>query len=222
MKNLPDGFDEEAFRQLFEKYGRIRSCKTVNKDELSYLGITRSVKIFGFVCFFDSEQARCAKKDLHDKEIKPRIKLFVDYHQSKKEREEILKLKMLNQSQKIMQNEIISSPTYFQDLPYPGMIRDLKNFQGNFVGKQMLRKFHLNTGFPTIPQFRGMGINNNNFMGSNYEIMRNIAPNMDPMQSMKKIPKNSLLVDKNTRSEFFGERLYNKISSNNNFSKFNR
>ena len=226
VKNLPDSFDDEGLRQLFEKYGKIRSCKTVKKELLqSYLGVKRSVKVFGFVCFFDSDQARSAKKDLHERDIGNKLRLFVDYHQSKREREEILKLKMLNQSQKIMQNKMISSPTNLQDLPFPGMIRNLGNAQGNFFAPQMLRKFPQNAGFSRSPQVSGMGFGNNNFMNPNYGNMGNLSPSMGmpPMiNNMHNIPNNLSLLDKNTKTEFFGERLYNKISSNNNFSKFNR
>ena len=225
VKNLPDKFDDEDLRQLFEKYGKIRSCKIVKKELVqSYLGVKRSVKVFGFVCFFESEQARSAKKDLHEREIGNKLNLFVDYHQSRREREEILKLKMLNQSQKIMQKQMISSPSNLQDIPFPGMIRNLGNPQGNFFGPQMLRKFPQNAGFPRSPQVPSMGFGNN-FMNPNYGSIGNMPPNMGIMpninNNMKSMNNNLNLLDKNTKTEFFGERLYNKISSNSNFSKFN-
>lgn len=103
IKNLPDSFDDEALRKIFASYGEIRSCKTVRKELFtSYLGIKRSVKIFGFVCFFDREQARNAKAALHGTQINNAgLKLFVDYHQSKQERNEFLKLRFMNQSNKM-------------------------------------------------------------------------------------------------------------------------
>ncbi len=96
VKNLPDSFDEENLRMLFSKYGEIRSCKTVRKEIYSsYLGIKRSVKVFGYVCFYDAAHAREAKIQLHFSQI-GNNKLFVDYHQSKSERNDYLKLKMIN------------------------------------------------------------------------------------------------------------------------------
>jgi len=102
IKNLPDSFDDEALRKLFASQGEIRSCKSVRKELFtSYLGIKRSVKIFGFVCFFDKEQARRAKQELNGHQLTPTgPKLFVDYHQNKQERNEFLKLKFMNQTNK--------------------------------------------------------------------------------------------------------------------------
>jgi polyadenylate-binding protein len=96
VKNLPDSFDEEHLRSLFTKFGEIRSCKTVRKELYSsYLGIKRSVKVFGYVCFFDPAHAREAKLQLSGTNI-GNNRLFVDYHQSKSERNDYLKLKMVN------------------------------------------------------------------------------------------------------------------------------
>jgi polyadenylate-binding protein len=98
VKNLPDGIDEEALRKLFAKYGEIRSCRTVRKElYTSYLGIKRSVKVFGYVCYFEAEHAREAKIALNGHTLVNNTKLFVDYHQSKQERQEFLKLKFINQ-----------------------------------------------------------------------------------------------------------------------------
>jgi polyadenylate-binding protein len=97
IKNLPDSFDEQALRELFAKFGEIRSCKVVRKELYSsYLGIKRSVKVFGYVCFFDAGHAREAKLTLHGKEIFGNQRFFVDYHQSKNERNDYLKLKMIS------------------------------------------------------------------------------------------------------------------------------
>lgn len=228
VKNLPDNFDDEGLRQLFEKYGRIRSYKTVKRDLVqSYLGVKRSVKVFGFVCFYESEHARNAKKDLHEREIANKCKLFVDYHQSKREREEILKLKMLNQSQKIMQKQL--SPTNLQDLPFPGMIRNLGNMQGNLYAPQMLRKFPSNSGFPRTPQMPPNMMFNNHFSPQGFPMGGGMSPSggMNSIPQMNNTMNNNLgdmqqinMMDKGTKTEFFGERLYNKISSNTNFTKF--
>lgn len=103
VKNLPDTFTDENLREIFAKFGEVRSCKTVRKELFtSYLGIKRSVKVFGFVCFFEAAQAREAKANLHGQALgSNNARLFVDYFQSKQERAEYLKLKMINQSNKM-------------------------------------------------------------------------------------------------------------------------
>jgi polyadenylate-binding protein len=101
VKNLPDNFDEATLREMFAKYGEIRSCKTVRKELYSsYLGIKRSVKVFGYVCYFDAVHARDAKAALHGTQVGGN-RLFVDYHQTKNERNDYLKLKMINQAGKM-------------------------------------------------------------------------------------------------------------------------
>lgn len=102
VKNLPDSYTEDDLRTLFSKYGPIRSCKTIRKELLtSYLGIKRSVKVFGYVCFNEKQHAHDAKKALENKPIGTgNQKLYVDYHQSKAERNEFLKLSMISKNAK--------------------------------------------------------------------------------------------------------------------------
>lgn len=81
------------------------------------IGVIRSVKLYGFVCFADPSQAREAKTSLHNQSVfKHSGKLFVDYFQSKKEREEYLKLKMINNNQKAIQKG------QFVESPFPQMM----------------------------------------------------------------------------------------------------
>jgi polyadenylate-binding protein len=102
VKNLPDNYDDELLRELFSTYGKLRSVKTVRKELFqSYLGIKRSVKVCGFVCFQDAESAKEAKTALNmSSQFTNLSKLFVDYHQSKQDRAELLKLKQINQIHK--------------------------------------------------------------------------------------------------------------------------
>lgn len=83
---------------MFEKFGVIRSCKTVKKELYqSYLGIKRSVKVSGFVCFEQKEDAKKAKDELNGSTVfNTQSKLFVDFHQSKSDRSEFLKIKVIN------------------------------------------------------------------------------------------------------------------------------
>lgn len=98
IKNLPDNYDDDLLRELFSKFGKIRSAKTVRKELYqSYLGIKRSVKVCGFVCFQDAQCAKEAKSTLNNTNQFPNLpKLYVDYHQNKNDRAEILKLKQIH------------------------------------------------------------------------------------------------------------------------------
>ena len=135
VKNLPDSYTDEDLKKLFEKYGEIRSSKIVKKELLSnYLGIKRSVKVFGFVCFFEPEKAQEAKTKLNQFAIVANgPKLYVDYHQTKQERTEFLKLKLIKDSEKG------KMPRMMQMRPLPGP-----------YGPQMLRKFPPQSNFPPM------------------------------------------------------------------------
>jgi len=193
VKNLPDTFDDEQLRQLFSKYGEIKSCKSFKKELTpSMIGVKRSVKVYGFVCFQDAGQAREAKSSLHGQLVfKNQGKLFVDYFQSKKEREEYLKLKMLNNSQKQFQKG------NFVESPFPQMMGQFGTGIRQFpvFGQNMLRKFPVNG--PMVPP-------------QQMNFMMNQMNNLPDMSNM----------DQNTKREFFGERLYQKVSMNPAFSKF--
>jgi len=199
VKNLPETFDDEQLRQLFSKYGEIKSCKTFKKELTpSMIGVKRSVKVFGFVCFLDASQAREAKTSLSGQSVFKNLgKLFVDYFQSKKEREEYLKLKMLNNSQKALQKG------QFVESPFPQMMNQFGAGPGirqfPVFGQNMLRKFPVNGPMMSPQQMPFM---------------------MNQMNQMNAIPDLTSM-DQATKREFFGERLFQKISMNPNFSKMN-
>jgi polyadenylate-binding protein len=102
VKNLSDDYKDEELKELFGKYGEIRSAKVVKKEMVSnYLGIKRSVKVFGFVCFFEASKAQEAKSKLNGYALNTSgPKLYVDYHQTKQERTEFLKLKLIKESER--------------------------------------------------------------------------------------------------------------------------
>jgi polyadenylate-binding protein len=197
VKNLPDNIDDETLKGLFAKYGEIRSAKTVKKELFSsYLGIKRSVKVFGFVCFYDAAHARDAKVSLNGTNIPgTNIRLFVDYHQNKQERQEYLKLKIISQSNKMFQK-----PRPGQEFPpmmknmHMGPIRQFGN--NVFGGPHMLRKFPPQTSFMKAPMNMPMNQMQN----------QNVPQNID------------MLMDKGARRDFYGERLFTKISSNPHYS----
>jgi RNA recognition motif-containing protein len=206
IKNLPDSFDDETLRKIFAEFGEIRSCKTVRKELFtSYLGIKRSVKIFGFVCFFDKEQARNAKIALNGKQAgnsntNTGVKLYVDYHQNKAERNEFLKLRFMNLSNK---NQNLNQN---QNQGQKGMMRmDMRMPTGGKLYPGMLPPNMMQFG----PGPAGIGM----MMNRNMPNMNMMHPQMiNPSMNM------NMPVDKNTRRDYFGDRLFSKISSMRQFS----
>ncbi len=102
VKNLPDDSDKEAIMQLFGKYGGIRSAKivTIKKDHPNYPYIKGKSHCYAFICFVTPDSAKKAKKSLNGKIIEENgMRLYVDYHQTKKERVEFLKLRMMRRVQ---------------------------------------------------------------------------------------------------------------------------
>ena len=201
IKNLPDSFDDDSLRRIFAPHGEIRSCKTVRKELFtSYLGIKRSVKIFGFVCFFDREHARNAKVALHGNQINNTgTKLFVDYHQNKSERNEFLKLRFMNQSNKPGPKPNRMDPR----MPMGGLpLYNSKKFLFFKFFIILVNKMNPNMFPPhlmrTFPQ--NMMMNNRN------QFPQMMNPHM--MQQQMNMP-----VDKNTRRDFYGDKLFSKISS---------
>ena len=127
VKNLPNDFTDEKLKELFGKFGKIRSAKVVKKElESHYLVIKKTIKVFGFVCFFEPETAKEAKSKLKDYSITVNgPKLYVDYHQTKKERTEFLKLKLLkdnnnrNKQNPMFQPGMPVFPNQFPMMPMP-------------------------------------------------------------------------------------------------------
>ena len=98
VKHLPDDFDKEDLIRLFSVYGPIRSAQiiTQKKDDPRYQFIKRKTRVYAFVCYFTPAEAKKAKNSLHGKiYLKNGPRLYVDYHQTKKERLEFLKLQMI-------------------------------------------------------------------------------------------------------------------------------
>ena len=175
VKNLPDDYTDEDLKKLFGKYGEIRSAKVVKKEMIqNYLSVKRLVKVFGFVCYFEAEKASEAKKMLHQKALLTNgPKLYVDYHQTKAERTEFLKLKLIRDSEKGKMPRVPPN-VRFPFFPAPGMRYPMQMRPG--------------------PMPRPMMMPN---------------PNMQPKIS-----------DPSAKADFYGEKLYAKISSIPDFKDY--
>jgi len=183
VKNLPNDFTDEKLKELFSKYGEIRSAKVVRKElESHYLIVKKSVKVFGFVCYFEPAKAQEAKSKLKDTTLLvngPR--LYVDYHQTKQERTEFLKLKLIKESERRKNN-------------VPPMMPNMMPRMGPFP--------MYNMGMPMRPPR----------MMPNYGGRPPMIPPQQPPEQMK--------MDPNARADFFGEKLFTKISSIPEFSNY--
>ena len=174
IKNLPEDYTDDKLKELFGKYGKIRSAKIVKRELESFYLIPRKiVKIFGFVCYYDPTEAREAKKNLSELSLLINgPKLYVDYHQTKKERASFLKLKFIKISEKS------------KNMPQ--------------IRRQMepLRQFNALMNILQIPQR-----------------MRYPPYNSSSESRSEKM-------DSNARNEYFGEKLYDKISKMSQFDKY--
>jgi len=129
-------------------------------------------------------------------------KLFVDYHQTKQERSDSLKLKMINQS-----NKMFNSKGRPNDM---GMMKSMPHSMrafNNVFGPHMLRKFP--------PQTMMVKQNMQQMPPMNYG-MPGMMPGMGGID-----PQQMEGMDQTQRRDFYGERLFTKISSNPQYSAMN-
>ena len=179
VKNLPDNFTNENLRELFGKYGEIRSSKIVKKELLlNYITSTKIIKTFGFVCFYEQDKAHDAKQELKNKSILINgPKLYVEYFQTKTERLEFLKLKFIKHSEKN---------------------KNIKNMPSIMPSLMSIRPYS-RPPLSVVPP-----INN---MRQPYGILR-----IPPVQGKS--------MERNARSEYYGEKLFDKISGNALFNSY--
>ena len=111
VKNLHKNTTEETFREMFSKFGPLRSCKLLQKKfRVSLFDRNESTFLYGFVCFENEKDALRAKRAWNKSLINASFKkpLYVDYHQLKREREIILRNKRIN-----FINRLENSKKYF-------------------------------------------------------------------------------------------------------------
>ncbi len=224
IKNLPDNFDDENLRELFAKFGKIRSVKTVRKELYqSYLGIKRSVKVCGFVCFQDAQSAKEAKNTLNmTNQFHNPSKLYVDYHQNKIDRAEILKLKQIhqlyskgaNKNQEIQNHQMVIKQMQMGGRKLVFINHLVKPQFNTPFGPHMLRKFPPQTGFTKPPQFAQGGMPQQQ-MSMNPQMMQQVPVQQ---QGINMVQADLTKMDPNMKREYVGEHLFHKISSNPQYS----
>ena len=192
VKNLPNDYTDEKLKELFGKFGEIRSAKVVKKElESHYLIVKKSVKVFGFVCFFEPAKAQEAKSKLKETSLLvngPR--LYVDYHQTKQERTEFLKLKLIKESEKRKNN----MPPMMPQNMFPPQMRPFPPMY--------------NIPMPMRPQ-RMMPPYSNNMR---QPPMMSMPPQQQQIDPLK--------MDPNAIADYFGEQLFTKISRSPAFANY--
>ena len=218
----------------------------------SYLGINRFVKVFGYVCFTESRSAKEAKTILNGssqfKNFQNLKNLYVDYHQYKTDRVEILKLSQLNQLNTVRKtegykgnnafigNEMVNNNMLIKQMQMEGC----KNYILFHLVKPQFMNFsnNLRTFPPQEAQARYIKQYPMNYQQLNYSqqpiINRNIQINKNivgqtPSNSIKSYQVQNTSdfpdltkMDSIAKRDYFGEILYDKISSNPNFASFSK
>ncbi|CAG9467661.1 unnamed protein product [Pedinophyceae sp. YPF-701] len=87
VKNLPDTWDDNKLRELFEDYGTIQSAKVMMSDD----GVSRC---FGFVCFSTQEEAQKAITGRNQTTLEGGKPLFCALAQRKEVRQQQLQRQM--------------------------------------------------------------------------------------------------------------------------------
>ena len=220
VKNLPSDFTDQKLLELFGKYGSIRSAKVV-KSEISsnYLFAKKQIKVFAYVCFYEPAKAQEAKQQLKNKALLvngPR--LYVDYHQTKEERTQFLKLRLIKESEK-RRNVMFQNPQNFRAFPvvpnsisfraFPHGIAPVNiNMQRRMPAIPITMNLNINNQLQPQQQLREVGINGN----------INV-PNVVNIPNASNVPDVSKM-DKNARTDYYGEKIYDKIMKDKKFAAY--
>lgn len=172
----------------------------VVKQEIksNYLFVKKTTRVFAYVCFYEPSKAQEAKQELKNKALiinGPR--LYIDYHQTKEERIQFLKLKLIKNSEK-RKNMLFQNPQFFRNfaiVPNAAGIRSFPHGMGP-INANVPRRLPLVNN--------NMNINSNNIINNN--------------QQMNQPPYNT--IDKNARTDYYGEKIYAKISKDKKFEAY--
>ena len=200
VKNLPKKFTEQNLKELFEKYGEIKSVKiqrfiNVIKEKDEYKEYVESCGV-GFVCFTDKDNASKAMEELNDKKLpgyedEKYPPIFVGPFMPKLERKQFLnKIQVNNPNQRL--------PILYPYLPPPTQYINMPFYQQmKFNNGRMHKKNN--------PHVRRNNNNNNN----NIE---NVPKNKEENEDVPSLEfLNSLPDDK--KKDYIGEFLFKAIQS---------
>ena len=217
VKNLPSDFTNEKLIELFGKYGPIRSAKVV-KNEISsnYLVAKKTIRVFGYVCYYDPSKAQEAKQQLKNKALTingPR--LYVDYHQTREERTQFLKLRLIKESEK-RGNLLFQNPQNFRNMPI------VPNSSGIRPFPHGMAPVNLNMNMQRRMPFIGVRVSlNNNQVQPIPQPQPQPIPQpqlQPPIQQQSQSDDNKM--DKNARTDYYGEKIYEKIAKDEKFARY--
>ena len=202
IKNLPYDLTDEKLKEIFEKYGEVKSVKiskfilvTKIKDELKEIEQSRG---FGYVCYTNPESATKAIEDLNEKNLP-------GYENAK--RPVIISLFMPKYERKQFLNKLQSNPMsrfpLIMGLPYnimPPMIPNgnyNQRYRNNYNRKNK-KQNNYNT--------------NNNNSNNNNNVHNNINHTNNKEDELNLSYLESLENDE-AKKEYLGEFLFKKIES---------
>ena len=206
VKNLPSDFTDQKLIELFGKYGPIRSAKVV-KNEISshYLFVKKTVRVFAYVCYFDPEKAQEAKQQLKNKALTvngPR--LYVDYHQTKEERTQFLKLRLIKESEK-RRNIMFQNAQNFRNLPIVPNAAGIRTFPHGMAPVNINMQRRMPMAMPVMNVRMNMNVNNNQ---------------PQQLKQVGVVDNNVNKIDKNARTDYYGEKIYEKIAKEEKFAAY--
>lgn len=206
VRNLPLEMGENELKELFSKYGSIKSVKiplttTVTKINGKFVETTTSPG-FGYVCFNDPDAAKNALDDLNGKPIEGcKRNILINYFMSKNERSQVLSTSAGPFSKKGMNWEQLNMNQPFMggDILYN---RNMKNYPGGNVGG---RGFHQQNQKNNIGVIRENQVQNQDV---NVIVEKKTVdePDYELLKNME---------DDSSKKDYLGEFIFRKIESHN-------
>jgi RNA recognition motif-containing protein len=214
VKNLPSDFTNEKLVELFGKYGPIRSAKIV-KNEISsnFLFAKKTIRVFAYVCYYEPSKAQEAKQELKNKALTingPR--LYVDYHQTKEERTQFLKLRLIKESEK-RRNMLFQNPQNFRNMAIVPNAAGIRSFPRGMAPVNM------NINMQRRMPFLGVRVNLNNNQPQPQPHPIPLPQPQPPVQSQQS-QSDEKNMDKNARTDYYGEKIYEKITKDEKFAAY--
>ena len=204
IKNLPLDLTDEKLKEIFEKYGEVKSVKiskfilvTKVKNELKEIEQSRG---FGYVCYTNPESASKAIEDLNEKTLP-------GYENSK--RPIIISLFMPKYERKQFLNKLQSNPMsrfpLIMGTPYnmiPPMIHN-----GNYQQRHNRYNNNNNRSQQNKKQF----VNNNNNVNNNVNNVNNNNNDINHKDDEPNLNYIDSLENEELKKEYLGEFLFKKI-----------
>ena len=206
IKNLPLDLTDEKLKEIFEKYGEVKSVKIskfllVTKIKDKYKEIEQS-RGFGYVCYTNPESATKAIESLNEKNLP-------GYENSK--RPIIISLFMPKYERKQFLNKLQSNPMsrfpLIMGTPY-NMIPPMIHYNGNYQQRHNRYNNNNNRSQQNKKQFVN---NNNNNVNNNVNNVNNNNNDINHKDDEPNLNYIDSLENEELKKEYLGEFLFKKI-----------